>query len=84
MTRAQINHTQTLMVNNKPVTVHSVDNDVNGNPRYVVSWLHFGQTYDKALKNARKIGGRVYRAKCYGGGIVFSSYNLERTLSQVI
>jgi hypothetical protein len=30
--------------------------------------------YDIALARAKKIGGRKYRAKWYGGGIVFADY----------
>lgn len=66
-----------------------VNNDVNGNPRYVVHYLAFlpeGKTsqdfggieeaYKLACKAANKIGGRKYRGKEYGGGIVFQSYSL--------
>lgn len=60
----------------------------NGNPRYVCSWLNFtrvddtGSLFEKkaiAEKRAAKIGGRPYRGKNYGGGIVFQSFNLAET-----
>ncbi len=62
-----------------------IDNDVNGNPRYVVHYLDIPidesvpvlRQYDEALKKARKIGGRKYTAKWFGGGIVFQSYSLK-------
>lgn len=62
-----------------------IDNDVNGNPRYVVHYLSIpiGESvpvlrqYDEALKKARKIGGRKYTGKWFGGGIVFQSYSLK-------
>ena len=62
-----------------------IDNDVNGNPRYVVHYLSIPidesipvlRQYDEALKKARKIGGRKYTAKWFGGGIVFQSYSLQ-------
>lgn len=60
-----------------------IDNDVNGNPRYVIHWLTIGKTYDEALTIARKFGGRKYRAKWYGGGIVFQSYNIDELMSKL-
>jgi hypothetical protein len=57
-----------------------VQSDINGNPRYVVSWLEFGvKSYDAALKLARSIGGKKFHNKQYGGGIVFQSFNLPET-----
>tara|TARA_S200002703_G_scaffold4693_2_gene5835 strand:- start:26296 stop:26595 length:300 start_codon:yes stop_codon:yes gene_type:complete len=58
------------------VDFHRVDNDVNGNPRYVVHFLSLAANYDRAIEIARKIGGKKYRAKWFGGGIVFQSYNI--------
>jgi hypothetical protein len=71
-----------------------VKNDVNGNPRYVIHFLallpdtvtnNYGSSlndrYNMALKNARKHGGKVYRGKEYGGGIVFQSYNTNELIS---
>jgi len=60
-----------------------IDNDVNGNPRYVIHWLTIGDTYDEALTIARKFGGRKYRAKWYGGGIVFQSYDIEGLMNKL-
>lgn len=40
--------------------------------------------YEVALKNAKKIGGRKYHNKQYGGGIVFQSYNIADTLKHII
>lgn len=70
-----------------------VNNDVNGNPRYVCHFLNLlteGQQnntvvnlsisgkYALALAKAKKIGGRKFHNKQYGGGIVFTSiYNLD-------
>jgi hypothetical protein len=54
-----------------------IDNDNNGNPRYVIHWLSLGDSYEGAVQFARKFGGQKYRAKWYGGGIVFQSYNIE-------
>lgn len=63
-----------------------IKNDTNGNPRYVVHFLNLlsneeqnslgiGQKYAVALAKSRKIGGRKFHNKQYGGGIVFQSYN---------
>jgi hypothetical protein len=75
-----------------------VNNDVNGNPRYVCHFLNLlspddqdrankmAETsskwgtdimYQMALKKSRKIGGRKFSNKSYGGGIVFQSYNVN-------
>lgn len=66
------------------VTVYQVTNDVNGNPRYVIHFLDVADTYAKALELSRKIGGRKYTAKWFGGGIVFSTYHLERDLETLL
>lgn len=76
-------HTVTLS-NNETVTVFQVTNDVNGNPRYVIHFLDVADTYDEALKLSRKIGGRKYTAKWFGGGIVFTTYHLERNLETLL
>lgn len=66
-----------------------VNNDVNGNPRYVCHFLAFitdkdreslkgfDLGYDLALARSRKFGGRKFHNKQYGGGIVFQSYNID-------
>jgi len=67
-----------------------IKNDVNGNPRYVChflalltreeldrsgeQWIPVGAKYNLALHRARKIGGRKFHNKQYGGGIVFKCY----------
>ena len=80
-----------------------VNNDVNGNPRYVCHYLNFLNRkaslvtpvtglqilsdYDKAAKIANKIGGKKYRGKDYGGGIVFQSYNIgdtEKAIAELV
>lgn len=77
---------QMLGINNIRLT--RITNDTNGNPRYVVHFLEllnneenefldFSKKYDYALKKAKKIGGRKFHNKQYGGGIVFQSYNTD-------
>lgn len=52
-----------------------INNDSNGNPRYVVHYLQLADNYDRALYLSRQLGGRKFHNKQYGGGIVFQSYN---------
>jgi hypothetical protein len=61
-----------------------IKNDSNGNPRYVVHFSAIDANYEEALVKARKIGGRKYTAKWFGGGLVFKSYNLSHELSLII
>jgi len=74
-----------------------VNNDANGNPRYVCHYLNLltrndtlqpdykmGYDYNIALKRAKKIGGRKFHNKQYGGGIVFQSYNIGETEKAIL
>ena len=63
-----------------------VNNDVNGNPRYVCHFFKLNtksetdisQRYNLALIRSRKLGGKKFHNKQYGGGIVFGCvYNLQ-------
>ena len=74
----------TIKVNGKEIPYVRIDNDVNGNPRYVIHFLYFGDTYNEAINKSRKIGGKKYRAKRYGGGIVITSYSLETDLAYIL
>lgn len=74
------------MNNLTPADFIRVNNDTNGNPRYVCHFLHFvpdniGAGVDKyrfAVRFANKFGGRKYHTKKYAGGIVFGSvFNIE-------
>lgn len=74
-----------------------VNNDVNGNPRYVChfndllteaeksdysgDWIN--NRYALALSRAKKIGGRKFHNKQYGGGIVFQTYNVQDTADRI-
>ena len=86
-----------------------VNNDTNGNPRYVCHFLELitekdveqikedfhaslsinpykllDFKYELALKKAKKIGGRKFHNKQYGGGIVFQSYNIGNTERKIL
>ena len=66
-----------------------VNNDIYGNPRYVCHFseletpadaaLHVLARYAAAVSRAKAIGGRRYSGRDFGGGIVFTSYNLQET-----
>lgn len=79
-----------------------VNNDINGNPRYVFHFLAFlnseerdkiranarpfqsiGDMYREAVNKAREIGGKKYRGKDFGGGIVIQSYNIYDTINDI-
>ena len=77
------------------ITLTRINNDLNGNPRYVVhflnvlnneeqSFLPFNKKYEYALKKAKLIGGKKYDNKQYGGGIVFGSIFNSEALKQKI
>jgi hypothetical protein len=76
-----------------------VNNDVNGNPRYVCHFHNLltesesndrqgfdfvSRQYEMALKRAKKIGGRKFHNKQYGGGVVFQSYNIQQTENDIL
>lgn len=72
-----------------------INNDTNGNPRYVTHFLNLiteqdrektkdiSYLYQIATKRANKIGGRKYHTKKFGGGIVFQSYNIQDTINRI-
>jgi hypothetical protein len=60
-----------------------VNNDINGNPRYVCHFLQIADTYERALYLGRKIGGRKFHNKQFGGGIAFQSYNIKATAEKI-
>lgn len=66
-----------------------VNNDTNGNPRFVCHFLNFitseeGLNYELALCRAKKIGGKKFHNKQYGGGVVFQSYNIQDTEKHIL
>jgi len=75
---------EVTLKNSKQVSLHRVNNDAYGNPRYVIHYLEIADTYSEALALIRKIGGKMYTATWYGGGLVFSTYNLEHTLDELM
>ena len=74
-----------------PENFTRVNNDTNGNPRFVLHYLAFDEqgsnvhtAYENAIAKAKKIGGRKFHNKQYGGGIVFGSvYNISDLCKRV-
>ena len=76
--------------NSSPISFTRINNDTNGNPRYVCHFLALNteeelvatgddwvsNKYDLACTRAKKVGGKRFHNKQYGGGIVFQSYSL--------
>lgn len=60
-----------------------INNDTNGNPRYVVHYLQMAETYERALYLSRQLGGRKFHNKQYGGGIAFQSYNIDKLAERI-
>jgi hypothetical protein len=74
-----------------------VNNDVNGNPRYVIHFMallteqekdyngiSLDNRYGIAITRAKKLfGGKKFHNKQYGGGIVFQSYNVAVELALI-
>ena len=81
---ANYNNKDTFTINGNEVTTYRINNDVNGNPRYVIHFLDIANDYNESLSIARNISGKKYTAKWFGGGIVFSSYNVLEDLKRII
>ena len=70
-----------VTVDGMEYTVNSINNDINGNARYVIHYLAFDiDNYD----DVSKYGFRKYRGKWFGGGIVFQAVNLEDKVKYMI
>ena len=70
----------------KPSDFTRINNDVNGNPRYVLHYralCSMNDGYDAALNIVRDYGGRKFHNKQYGGGIVFQEYSLPNLCEQL-
>ena len=68
----------------KEIEVFRISNDVNGNPRYVVHFIDLGIKLDNYDNINKLYGFKKYRAKWFGGGVVFQSYNIQDTLNFAI
>lgn len=67
-----------------------IDNNVNNTPRYVIHWIafcrfeHLGvETYEHALRIAKKYGGKRFHNRQYGGGIAFATFELNTVINKL-
>ena len=82
------------MQTNNNYEIIRINNDVNGNPRYVVHFMAFildidnslsiPEQYNIALSRTKKYGGKKYHNKQYGGGIAFTFYSPEIEINKII
>lgn len=95
---AKFNETEIYLLSTKEDFLRESDftrinNDVNGNPRYVIHFLQcepekwkeneLSVRYKMVCKLMNKIGGRKFHNKRYGGGIVFQSYSLPELIESI-
>ena len=66
------------------IPVTRIENDTNGNPRYIIHWLALGLSDYAATKETRRAGLTKYHGRSYGGGFVFQSYNLDRSVEYIL
>lgn len=94
-----MNTKHTKHTTDKGIEYWRVASDANGNSRYVVHYLtipypveYTGSSVQDYRAHqlahqahaARLLGGTHYRAKWFGGGIVFTSFNVEHDVHQAI
>lgn len=61
------------LINGKEIEWYKIENDINGNPRYVI---HFSDLGIKTEDYGKIKGLKKYRAKWFGGGYVFQSHSI--------
>ena len=80
----------------RDVEFYSIDPDTYGNPRFVV-WYgdipfrerNEGEPYGDYQSahfahSAKALGGKRYRGKWFGGGVVLQSYGLKRAIDKAL
>jgi hypothetical protein len=68
----------------EPISVYRIDNDVNGNPRYIIHYLALGLRDHVSTKKTREAGLRIYHGRLFGGGFTFTSYNIESSVKWIV
>lgn len=65
--------------------VHFLDflNEKEGDRINIEFRYSLQKKYDIALTKSRAIGGKKYRGKDFGGGIIFQSYNIQEALKKI-
>lgn len=75
---------KTVNVNGQNINVTRINNDINGNPRHVIHFSDLGLDIYHYQNLMHCFDLYKYRAKWFGGGVVFTSYNIERDLENAI
>ena len=80
----------------RDVEFYNIEPDTYGNPRVVVWYgdIPFRDRFDGELfcgyqsahfaHSAKVLGGKRYRGKWFGGGIVLQSYGLKRAIDEAL
>jgi hypothetical protein len=62
--------------------IYHIDSVSNGAPRYVIWFGSLGLPKYESSDLTRECGLKKYRAKWFGGGYVFESYNVDESLKK--
>jgi hypothetical protein len=69
---------------------YRIDNSNEMQPRYIIHWLAFARfktlkvkSYEDALRIAKKIGGKRFHNKKFGGGIAFYSWEISNLVFKI-
>lgn len=78
----------------KGIAYYRVKNDKYGNPRYVIHFMDIEPEYEDrkdvktrykdTLNLSKEVGGKMYRGKDFGGGIVFQSYSITSIIDKLL
>ena len=60
-----------------------VNDDDKQEAKRISNGFHIINLKDIAVEKSREIGGKVYRGKDFGGGIVLQSYNIAETIREI-
>ena len=70
-------------INAADIQVQRVKHDVNGKPRYIVSFKALGLPTGESTAKTRAAGLKKYRGKDFNG-FVFTSYYTEHDLERIL
>jgi len=65
------------------IEFYHIENDAHSQARYVFHYQVLSDNYNEALNLSRSVGGKKYRASWYGGGIVISTSDIDRTARKI-
>lgn len=72
------------LTDGRVIRVFSINNDMYGNPRYIIHFLSLGLEKYEATALTRKAGLRKYTGRNFGGGYVFQSYGLKEDIEMML